>query len=126
MEGVRAGLTSLWPGAAPRIDVSGSGNEPRATVVRLGAMFPEADPERVFAARRAAVLDRLVRDHGVPREWASAWLESWQGGAADLHDLRRDPTFWEQGYAYALREHGAGHGPPPAPDISSDERDPRL
>jgi hypothetical protein len=84
------------------------------------------DSERIFAARKAAALERLVRDHGILRADAIAWLESYEGGAADLHDLRRDPDFWENGYRFALHEYKAGNRPPPPPDISSDPRDPRL
>lgn len=79
--------------------------------------------ERIFAARRKGTLSRLVGD-GVPREWAEAWVASWEGGATDNHDLRRDDDFWPRGYAYAKREYDAGHRPPPPPDTSSDKRDP--
>lgn len=61
-------------------------------------MSRSPDPERIFAAKRAAILERLVSDAGIPREWATAWLDrattwldSYEGGAADIHDLRRDP-----------------------------------
>jgi hypothetical protein len=84
-----------------------------------------ADPERIFAAKKAATIERLVGD-GIPRTTVEAWVESWEGGAADIHDLRRDLDFWENGYQYVRREYDAGHKPPPPPDISSDRRDPRL
>lgn len=84
------------------------------------------DHERIYAARRAATLERLVGE-GIPREWAEAWLTSWEGGAADIHGLRREPaTFWEQGYQYARAASGRGERPPPPPDASSDKRDPAL
>ena len=82
-------------------------------------MSRSTDPERLFAARKAATLERLISDHGIPREWAVAWVESWEGGAADLHDFRRDPKFWDNGYAYVMREFNAGNGPPPPPDVTS-------
>lgn len=63
---------------------------------------------------------------GIPRDWAEAWLTSWEGGTADLHALRRDPEFWDRGYAYARGAHERGERPPPPPDTSSDERDPAL
>jgi hypothetical protein len=40
--------------------------------------------------------------------------------------MRRDPTFGDNGYRYARREYDAGRRSPPPPDVSSDERDPRL
>jgi hypothetical protein len=89
-------------------------------------MSRSPDPERIFAAKRAATLQRLVNDHGIPRDWANAWLDSWEGGAADIHDLRRDGSFWQHAYGYVRREYDAGHRPPPPPDITSDERDPAL
>ena len=89
-------------------------------------MSRSPDPERIFTAKRAATLERLINDHGVPRTWAEAWLESYEGGAADLHDLRRDPMFWENAYNYARREYEAGNRPPPEPDVTSDVHDPRL
>jgi hypothetical protein len=55
-----------------------------------------------------------------------AWIESYEVGAADLHDLRRDGSFWQNAYGYATREYDAGHRPPPPPDVTSDRRDPRL
>jgi hypothetical protein len=81
------------------------------------------DHERIYAARRAGTLERLVGE-GIPRPWAEAWLASWEGGAADIHGLRRDPDFWEQGYQYAHGAYERGERPPAAPDTSSDERDP--
>lgn len=87
---------------------------PRRTI---GLMSQAPDPERIFAARKAAGLERLVRDHGILRGHAIAWLESYEGGAADLHDLRRDPAFRENGHQFARQEHNAGHRPPP--DVSS-------
>lgn len=81
--------------------------------------------ERIFAARRAATVERLVGD-GIPRDWVEAWVTSWEGAATDLHTLRRDPEFWDRGYAYVTREWAVGHRPPPPPDTSSDERDPAL
>lgn len=92
----------------------------------IPAMPDLPEHERLFAARKVAALERLVHDHGVGRADAIAWLESWEGGSADMHDLRRDPTFWEQGYRYAMGEHERGNRPPPPADISSDERDPAL
>jgi hypothetical protein len=89
-------------------------------------MSRSPDPERIFAAKRAATLQRLVNDHGIPREWATAWLDSYEGGAADLHDLRRDRDFWANAFNYTLNEYQAGHRPPSPPDVASDERDPRL
>lgn len=88
-------------------------------------MSRHSTPERIFAARRAATIERLVGD-GIPRTDVLAWIESYEGGAADLHDLRRDPAFWENAQAYVTRESSAGHRPPPPPDTSSDERDPIL
>ena len=35
-------------------------------------MSRSPDPERIFAAKRAAILERLVSDAGIPREWATA------------------------------------------------------
>ena len=84
-----------------------------------------ADPEQIFQARKAATLERLVSD-GVPRAMAEAWITSWEGGIADIHDLRRDPRFWESGYIFAHRQWELGNEPPPPPDTSSDERDPLL
>ncbi|MBA2382061.1 MAG: hypothetical protein H0V73_08120 [Chloroflexi bacterium] len=80
------------------------------------------DSERIFAARKAATIERLD-GVGIPRA-DLRWVESYDGGAAGLHDLRRDPAFCDNAYQYATREHAAGHRPPPPPDTSSEERDP--
>jgi hypothetical protein len=39
------------------------------------------DTERIFAAKKAATIERLVGD-GIARSDAVAWVESWEGGAA--------------------------------------------
>jgi hypothetical protein len=88
------------------------------------AMSRSPNSERIFAAQKAGTIERLVGG-GVPRDRAIAWVESWEGGAADIHRLRRDPFFWDNRYRYARAEFDAGHKPP-KPDVSSDERDPRL
>jgi len=85
-------------------------------------MAHRSDPEAIFQARKAAVLERLVGD-GIPRAMAEAWVTSWERGIADIHDLRRDPRFWESGYIFAHREWELENKPPPA-DTSSDGRDP--
>jgi hypothetical protein len=65
----------------------------------------------LFQARKAAALERLVGDHGILRSDGIVWLESDEGAAADLPDLRLDPNFWENDYRYALEEHQAGDRP---------------
>jgi hypothetical protein len=84
-----------------------------------------SDPERTFQARKAAAIERLVSG-GIPRDRVHAWIESYEGGDADVHRARADPAaFWESAYRFARGEFDRGHMPPPLPDASSDVRDPR-
>jgi hypothetical protein len=88
-------------------------------------MSRRADPERIFAARKAATIERLVAD-GVPRSMAEAWIASWESGIADVDDVRQDPRFWESGYIFAHRQWELGDKPSLPRDPSSDEGDPQL
>jgi hypothetical protein len=96
-----------------------------ADVTTLSARYPlgmsrRADPERIFAARKAATIERLVAD-GVPRSKAEAWIASWESGIADVDDVRQDPRFWESGYIFAHRQWELGDKPPSPRDPSSDD-----
>ena len=88
-------------------------------------MAPRANPEAISQGRKAAKIERVVGE-GIPRQLVEQWVESYEGGAADMHDLRRDPGFWDNAHHFTIHEWSAGHKPPPPPDISSDERDPVL
>jgi hypothetical protein len=77
-----------------------------------------SDPERQrqrrrFAARRLAVVDRLVRG-GMPRTFAEAWIEAWDASTAALVDFRAAADFWDLGYRYAMEEYRRGHRAPGA------------
>jgi hypothetical protein len=88
-------------------------------------MAGRADPERIFQAKNAATIERLVGE-GIPRSMVDAWIESYEGGDADMHRARGDPNFWQNAHHYARGEYDPRHKPPPPPDTSSDERDPVL
>ena len=85
----------------------------------MAAMARRADPERIFQARKAATIERLIGD-GIPRAMVDAWIESYEGGDADMHRSRADPNFWDNAYNYARGEYDRGHQPPGPPDTSSD------
>jgi hypothetical protein len=65
---------------------------------------------------------RLVGD-GIPRELVEKSIESFEGGAADMHDVRGDSTFSDNAYQFTTHEWKARHRPPPRPDASSDHGD---
>jgi hypothetical protein len=67
------------------------------------------DPDRIFAARKAEATERLVRDHGVPRRDAEAWIEHY---AACASDVSRDQSIERVSFASnavrrAMQRHGA-------------------
>lgn len=79
-----------------------------------------------FQAHRRDTIERLVRE-GIPRRLVNAWIESYEGGDADLHRAYAAPVaFWANAYHFTRHEWKLGHQPPGPPDTSSDERDPAL
>jgi hypothetical protein len=79
-----------------------------------------------FQAHKRSTMERLIRDGMSPR-LAHAWLESFEGGDADLYRAYAAPVaFWANAYHFARHEWKLGHQPPGPPDTSSDPRDPRL
>ena len=66
-----------------------------------------ADPERIFAARRAAVGYRLM-DTGMDEAMANRWCDAWELEAARL-GLERGTPYWDAGWDWiaAQRERRA-------------------
>ncbi len=75
------------------------------------------DPERIFAARKAATLERLVTENRLPLAEASAWIELVLVSAGD-HDKAPSPAFWEDAYRIIVAEFEAGRPPTKAFDAS--------
>ena len=80
-----------------------------------------AEPERLFATRKAATMARL-EEHGIPPKTVDAWLEAWE--ASDRRDSRHHPAFWEQAYQHVVRQWDAGESPPlPADTLIGEDDD---
>jgi hypothetical protein len=71
--------------------------------------------EQIFAARRAAVVERLVRA-GIARRHAEAWIAAWVNSTAGLNDFRAAADYWDLGFQYALEERRRGYHPPRTAD----------
>jgi hypothetical protein len=54
-----------------------------------------ADPERIYAARRAATFHRLVDADRLDELDAEHWIARWERHAAELELARFEPAFWE-------------------------------
>lgn len=68
-------------------------------------MSRRVDPERIFAARRAAVRARLTGT-GMTPETADRWLDAWVLEAS-TRDLPRDGAYWNAGYDWIGAERAA-------------------
>ena len=79
-----------------------------------------AEPERLFASRKADTMARLEA-HGIPPKTVDAWLEAWE--ASDRRDSRHHPAFWEQAYQHVARRWDAGESPPLPADTLIGEED---
>ena len=80
-------------------------------------MGRRADPVRTYQASKAATIERLVGE-GIPRVMVERWIESYEGGDADLHRAWADPAaFFENAYHYARDAYDRGEKPPPAPHL---------
>lgn len=87
-------------------------------------MSGASDALAEYKAQKAIAIERLVRE-GIPRRKVEAWIESYEGGDADLHRAWAAPVaFWSNAYHFTRHEWKLGHEPPPPPDTSSDPRDP--
>ena len=42
---------------------------------------------------------------------AEAWIATWDESTAPLHDFRRAPDYWKQGYRFAQEEYRRGYKP---------------
>ncbi|HET9754960.1 MAG TPA: hypothetical protein VFP66_00535 [Candidatus Limnocylindrales bacterium] len=61
-------------------------------------MSRRSTPERIDAARHAAVRNSLIGD-GVRPEMADAWIAAWEAQAAE-DGLQRGNAYWEAGWTW--------------------------
>jgi hypothetical protein len=57
-------------------------------------MSRRSTPERIFAARRAALKYGLM-DYGMPLETSEAWCDAWQDEADRRGGDRRSSGYWD-------------------------------
>ncbi len=55
------------------------------------------DPERIYQARRAANVRRLVLQHRLDELGAEQWIAAWEREAESRGLDRHAETFWEMG-----------------------------
>jgi hypothetical protein len=83
-------------------------NSARVGTGRAGTHPGHSDSS--FAARRRAVIRRLVRA-GMREELAEAWIETWDEMTDQLPDFRAASDYWDVAYQYAVEEHLRGFRP---------------
>ena len=62
-------------------------------------MARRADPQRIFAARRAAIRNVLASE-GMVEETAEAWCDAWQGEGERLGLDRLSSEYWTLGLVW--------------------------
>jgi hypothetical protein len=82
---------------------------------RVPSKSPNSTRGETFAARRATVIERLVRA-GIARRHAEAWIAAWVQSTAGLNDFRAAADYWDLGFQYALEERRRGYHPPNTAD----------
>ena len=75
-------------------------------------MARRPDRERIQAARRAAIVERLVVA-GIPRTDLERWLAAWERQAAERHLPATEPDFWPAGESWILGKRAVDRKPPP-------------
>ena len=65
-------------------------------------MSRRSTPERLEAARRAAVRNRLIGE-GVTEETADAWIAAWEAKAAE-DGLERGSAYWQAGWDWIAEQ----------------------
>jgi hypothetical protein len=74
------------------------------------------DSERIFYAKKAGTIERLV-GFGIPRDWVMRWIADYERQEDPLEG-RYAATYWPTAYEHVLALYVAGQRPPP--DTSSD------
>jgi hypothetical protein len=71
-----------------------------------------ADPQRIYEAKRAAYLERLVSNFGIPRPDAEPWIAAWEreAEARGLSPTERD--YWEAGLSWVAMTRAKDRRPP--------------
>jgi hypothetical protein len=65
-------------------------------------MAGRPDPERIYQARRAALLARLTQEDRMAPELADVWVAAWEVEAADRGLERHSPAFWTDAREWIL------------------------
>jgi len=74
-------------------------------------MAPAPAPERIFTARRAAAVERLI-GFGIPRGWVKRWVEEYEERSDPLEG-RFAATYWDTVYERVVARYVGGEKPPP-------------
>ncbi len=61
------------------------------------------DPERIYQARRAANVRRLVLTHRLDDLDAEQWVAAWERETASRGLVRDADTFWEEGQVWIAK-----------------------
>jgi hypothetical protein len=77
-------------------------------------MARPADPQRVFAAGKAATIERLV-DYGIQRDWVERWVAEYEI-REDILEVRWAATYWDDAYEHVIKQYVTGHQPPHHPE----------
>lgn len=89
----------MRPGASDRL----SANLSRACPILI-PMARRPDPERLYAAHRAGLTMRLVREARISPERTEGWISAWEAEAA-LRDLdRRTGGWWEPAWGWIAEQ----------------------
>ena len=69
-------------------------------------MGRRSSPDRIYAARRAAVLSRLTQERRLSEERAEALVAAWEVEGDSRGFDRMTAAFWDDGTAWMLEQLG--------------------
>ena len=67
-------------------------------------MGRHSTPERIYQARRAAVISRLVQDRRLSEQRAEALVAGWEAEAEHRAAERYPPGFWSDAHVWIVEQ----------------------
>ena len=79
-------------------------------------------PERIYAARRAAVLSRLTQERRLSAERAEALVAAWEAEGDERGLEGMTAAFWDDGTLWIVEQLGGKNEGPRSPFVSLSRR----
>ena len=85
----------------------GGGAQPVTAAAYHRRVAHRPDPLRIYAARRAGRVSRLVSEARMTEDAAERWMAAWEAEARDRHLDARTPAWWDPAFDWIIGQRGA-------------------